>query len=128
MKELIGYEIKKILMRRVNRIAMLFGLILIIFSNLALIHSESFPVSDTEYCTGREAFQKQAEAENALTTQLSGEFLTGFLQDYQQGLPTNAVTLREPAYCNNGLTDKCGMPHTWKKPPYSAPLAERHPL
>ena len=100
MKELIGYEIKKILMRRVNRIAMLFGLILIIFSNLALIHSESFPVSDTEYCTGREAFQKQAEAENALTTQLSEEFLTGFLQDYQQGLPTNAVTLREPAYCN----------------------------
>ena len=87
-------------MRRVNRIAMLFGLILIIFSNLALIHSESFPVSDTEYCTGREAFQKQAEAENALTTQLSEEFLTGFLQDYQQGLPTNAVTLREPAYCN----------------------------
>ena len=104
MKELIGYEIKKILMRRVNRIAMLFGLILIIFSNLALIHSESFPVSDTEYCTGREAFQKQAEAENALTTQLSEEFLTGFLQDYQQGLPTNAVTLREPAYCNKKQT------------------------
>lgn len=90
MKELIRFEIKKILMRRVNRIAMLFGMILIIFSNLALIHSESFPVSDTEYCTGREAFQKQAEAENALTTQLSEKFLTGFLQDYQQILQKEA--------------------------------------
>ena len=26
------------------------------------------------------------------------------------------------------FTDKCGMPRTWKRPPYSAPLAERHPL
>lgn len=86
MKELIRFELKKILIRRVNQAAMVFGLILIIFSNLALIHNEAFLIGDSEYCTGRQAFQKRAEAENSLTTELSEEFLTGFLQDYQLNL------------------------------------------
>lgn len=86
MRELIKYELKKILCRRVNRIAMALGLILILFSNLTLIHDNAFLVDGTEYCTGREAFQKQAQSENPLTTELSEEFLTGFLRNYQQQL------------------------------------------
>jgi len=86
MKELIKYEMKKIFCRRVNRMAMLLGILLILFCNLALIHDESFLINETESCTGREAIQKQAESENALTAVLSEEFLTALLQDYQQKL------------------------------------------
>ena len=86
MRELIKYELKKILCRRVNRIAMALGLILILFSNLTLIHDNTFLVDGTEYCTGREAFQKQAQSENALATELSEEFLTGFLRNLTVGL------------------------------------------
>lgn len=86
MRKLIRFELKKILDRRVNRIAMLLGVVLIVFTNLALLHNETFPLTEDKYLTGREAIRRQGEEDRALTAELSEEFLTRFLQDYQQTL------------------------------------------
>ena len=86
MKELIRFEIKKILDRRVNRIALFLGLALIVFSNLALIGGESLSLDETVTYRGREAILRQDELENALADVLDEEFLTDFLKNYQQRL------------------------------------------
>lgn len=100
MKELIRYEIKKILDRKVNRITLLLGLALIVFSNLILINSESLQTDENTSCTGREAILRQAELENALTDVLDEEFLTDFLADYQRRLSEVSTdpAFQEPAH------------------------------
>lgn len=84
MKSLLRFELKKILCRKVNLIALTLGLLLIVISNIALIHGESLYVNEENSLEGVDAIKTQSEAENALTSELSEEFLTGFLQDYQQ--------------------------------------------
>lgn len=89
MKQLLRFELKKIINRKVNLIAMVLGLLLIVFSNIALICGEFLYLEEGEELEGVAAIRKQMEIENALSTELSEEFLTEFLQDYQQKIQNN---------------------------------------
>ncbi len=83
MKQLYYFELKKIICKRVNRIAMLLGLLLMIICTIAQIQGETFHDGDKEL-SGVSAILKQEEIENSLTSELNEEFLTDFLQEYQR--------------------------------------------
>lgn len=83
MRQLYYFELKKIICKRVNQIAMLLGLILVIICNIVQIQGESFRDGDKEI-SGVSAILKQEEVENSLTSELNEEFLTDFLQEYQR--------------------------------------------
>lgn len=89
MKQLLKFELKKILGRKANLIAMSLGLLLIVVSNILTIHGSSLLLEEGNTIEGAAAIRKQAEIENALTTELSEEFLTEFLQEYQQAIQNN---------------------------------------
>ena len=84
MKQLLKFELKKILSRKVNLIAMALGMLLIVFSNIAIINGESLYLDENHYLEGVDAIKTEEEVENALTSELNEEFLTDFLQEYQQ--------------------------------------------
>lgn len=84
MKTILGFELKKILCRKVNLIAIALGLLLIVVSDIALVRDSSLFLSEETTLKGLEAIKAQVETENALTTRLSEEFLTEFLRDYQR--------------------------------------------
>ena len=84
MNTILGFELKKILCRKVNLIAMALGLLLIVVSDIVLVRDSSLYLSEETTLKGLEAIKAQAETENALTTRLSEEFLTDFLRDYQR--------------------------------------------
>ena len=84
MKSLLRFELRKILCRKVNLIALALGLLLVIVSNIVLITGESLYVNEETSLEGVEAIKTQSEIENALASELSEEFLTGFLQDYRK--------------------------------------------
>lgn len=88
MRQLFYFEMKKILGRRVNQIALLLGLLLVIIGNVVLIQQESLDYNGTEL-NGTAAISAQREVENALTSELNEEFLTGFLREYQQQIVGN---------------------------------------
>lgn len=83
MKQLLKFELKKILNKKSSLIAMVLGLLLIIVSNITLIRGESLYLSEKNHLEGIAAIKKQTEIENSLTSELSEEFLTEFLKDYQ---------------------------------------------
>ena len=83
MKQLLKFELKKILNKKSSIIAMVLGLLLIIVSNITLIRGESLYLSEKNHLEGVAAIKKQTEIENSLTSELSEEFLTEFLKDYQ---------------------------------------------
>lgn len=83
MKQLYYFELKKIICKRVNQIAMLLGLSLMIICNIAQIQGETFRDGDNEL-SGVSAILKQEEVENSLTSELNEEFLTDFLREYQR--------------------------------------------
>lgn len=83
MSQLYYFELKKIICKRVNQIAMLLGLLLMIICNIAQIQGETFRDGDKEL-SGVSAILKQEEVETSLTTELNEEFLTDFLQEYQR--------------------------------------------
>ncbi|MDE7283583.1 MAG: ABC transporter permease [Lachnospiraceae bacterium] len=83
MKQLYYFELKKIICKRVNQIAMFLGLLLMIFCNIAQIQGETFRDGDKEL-SGVPAILKQEEIENSLTSELNEEFLTDFLREYQR--------------------------------------------
>lgn len=83
MRQLYYFELKKIICKRVNQIAMLLGLLLVIICNIAQIQDETFRDGDKEL-SGVSAILKQEEVENSLTSELNEEFLTDFLQEYQR--------------------------------------------
>ena len=83
MKQLLKFELKKILNRKSSLISMALGLLLIIVSNISLIRGESLYLGEKNHLEGVAAIKKQTEIENSLTSELSEEFLTGFLKDYQ---------------------------------------------
>ena len=84
MKQLLRFEFKKIFVRKVNLIAITAGLLLLIISNIALIHGESLYLGGENSLKGVNAIKTQTEVENALSSELTEEFLTGFLREYQQ--------------------------------------------
>lgn len=88
MRQLFYFELKKILDRKVNQVALLLGLLLVVVGNVVLIQQESLDYNGMEL-KGAEAISVQVEIENALTSELDEEFLTGFLQEYQQQIVGN---------------------------------------
>lgn len=88
MKQLYYFELKKIMDRKVNQIAMFLGLILMIVCVVVQIQGETFSDGDKEL-RGTSAILRQEEIENNLTSKLSEEFLTGFLQEYQRQIADN---------------------------------------
>lgn len=88
MKQLLHFEFKKIMDKKVNRISMLIGILLIIFCNIKLIQDETLHIGKEVY-TGVEAIHKQEEIENALTSHLDENFLTQFLREYQKQTAQN---------------------------------------
>lgn len=82
MRQLYYFEVKKIICKRVNQIAMLLGLLLVIICTIAQIQGEIFRDGNKEL-SGVSAILKQEEVENNLTSELNEEFLTDFLQEYQ---------------------------------------------
>lgn len=84
MKQLLRFEFKKILVRKVNLIAIIAGLLLVIISNIVLIYGESLYLGRENSLKGVNAIKTQTEIENALSSELTEEFLTGFLREYQQ--------------------------------------------
>jgi len=84
MKSLLRFELRKILCRKVNLIALILGVLLIVISNIALIHGEFLCLDEENSLEGVKAIKTQSEIENALASELSEEFLTGFLQDYRK--------------------------------------------
>ena len=88
MRQLLYFEWKKILDRKVNRIALLLGLMLVIAGNLVLIQHEDLDYNGKEL-TGIAAISTQGEIEKALTPALDEEFLTTFLQEYQDQIADN---------------------------------------
>ena len=57
MKQLLKYELKKILCRKVNLVAMALGMLLIVFSNIALINGESLYLDENHYLEGVDAIK-----------------------------------------------------------------------
>ncbi len=88
MKQLYYFEIKKIICKRVNQIAMLSGLLLMIICNIAQIQGETFHDGEKEL-SGVSAILREKEIENRLTSELSEEFLTAFIQEYQRQMAGN---------------------------------------
>ncbi len=91
MRQLLKFELKKILHKKVNQIAMTLGLLLIVVSDVLLIHGESLSAEGGNEIKGVEAIERQAEIENALTSELSEEFLTEFLWEYQHAIQENPL-------------------------------------
>lgn len=106
MKQLVKFELKKIISRKVNLIAMALGMLLIVFSNIALINGESLYVDEEYHLEGLDAIKTKEEVENALTSELSEEFLTGFMQEYQQELQKNPS---EDEYDYSLIADKTNL-------------------
>lgn len=91
MKQLLKFELKKIFVRKVNLIAITVGVLLVIISNIALIHGESLYLDNGNSLKGVKAIKTQTETENALSSELTEEFLTGFLRDYQQKIQNSSL-------------------------------------
>lgn len=89
MKQILRFEFQKIFIRKVNQIAITAGLLLVMISNIALINGESLYLDGEDSLEGINAIKTQTETENALSTELSEEFLTGFLLEYQQEIQEN---------------------------------------
>ncbi|MCI6736505.1 MAG: hypothetical protein MR593_00050, partial [Intestinibacter sp.] len=89
MKQLLKFELKKILNKKSSLIAMALGLLLIIVSNISLIRQSSLYLGGENNLEGVSAIKKQTEIENSLTSELSDEFMTKFLKDYQLQLKNN---------------------------------------
>ena len=106
MSQLLKFELKKILSRKVNLIAMALGMLLIVFSNIALINGESLYLGEDNRIEGVDAIKRQEEVENALTSELSEEFLTDFLQEYQQQIQNNPS---EDGYDYSLIADKTNL-------------------
>ena len=88
MRQLIYFEMKKILGRKANQIAILLGLLLVVICNVAQIQGEILNDNGKEW-KGTEAILRQQEIENALTDELDEEFLTDFLREYQRQIVGN---------------------------------------
>lgn len=58
MKQLLKFELKKILNKKSSLIAMALGLLLIIVSNIALIRGESLYLSEKNHLEGVAAIKK----------------------------------------------------------------------
>ncbi|MCM1160086.1 MAG: ABC transporter permease [Roseburia sp.] len=87
MRSLIGFELKKIWKKKVNRAAMCVGLALLLFVNYYSITSEYFRISEGEpERKGLEAIKMQAECDKAQTEALTEEYLTETVRDYQKQL------------------------------------------
>lgn len=91
MKQLLKFEFKKIFVRKVNLIAITVGVLLVIISNIALIYGESLYLDNGNSLEGVKAIKTQTETENALSSELTEEFLTGFLRDYQQKIQNSSL-------------------------------------
>ncbi|MDE6517751.1 MAG: hypothetical protein K2L18_07895, partial [Acetatifactor sp.] len=88
MRQLIYFELKKILGRKANQVAMLLGLLLVVICNVAQIQGETLNDNGKEW-KGTEAILRQQEIENALTDELDEKFLTDFLREYQRQIAGN---------------------------------------
>lgn len=88
MRQLIYFELKKILGRRANQVAMLLGLLLVVICSVAQIQGETLNDNGKEW-KGADAILRQQEIENALADQLDEEFLTDFLREYQRQIAGN---------------------------------------
>lgn len=87
MLSLIGFELKKIGKKRVNRVAMCLGLFLLLFVNYYSIQGEEFQLKEEDpKVKGLEAVKMQAEYDKAQTGVLSEEYLTEMVTDYQNQL------------------------------------------
>lgn len=87
MLRLIGFELKKIWKKKVNRTAMFLGLFLLLFVNYASVKGEDFRLNqEAPEVKGLEAVKMQAEYDKAQTEVLSEEYLTGIVRDYQNQL------------------------------------------
>ena len=106
MKQLLKFELKKILSRKVNLAAMALGMLLIVFSNIALINGESLYLGEGNRIEGVDAIKTQEEVENALTSELSEEFLTELLREYQQEIRNNPS---EDEYDYSLIADKTNL-------------------
>ena len=71
MKQLLKFELKKILNKKANLISMALGLLLIIVSNISLIHEESLYIDEKNTLKSVEAIKTQTKIENDLTPELS---------------------------------------------------------
>lgn len=87
MLSLIGFELKKIWKKKVNRAAMCIGLALLLFVNYYCIKEETFRISEGEpERKGIEAMKMEAEYDKAQTEALTEEYLTEIIRDYQKQL------------------------------------------
>ena len=106
MKQLLKFELKKLFSRKVNLIAMALGMLLIVFSNIALINGESLYLGEDNIIEGVDAIKTKEEVENALTSELSEEFLTKFMQGYQREIQKNPS---EDEYDYSLIADKSNL-------------------
>ncbi|MCH5344627.1 MAG: hypothetical protein J1E64_11355 [Acetatifactor sp.] len=84
MKSLIYFEIKKILERKLNVIAMLTGYIIIAIAAYVLVAQCNFYDAETgSWMYGIEAIRADEEKNRALTDYLTEEYLTGLVEDIQ---------------------------------------------
>ncbi len=88
MRQLIYFELKKILGRKANQVAMLLGLLLVVICNVAQIQGETLNDNGKEW-NGTEAILRQQEIEDALADELDEKFLTDFLREYQRQIAGN---------------------------------------
>lgn len=84
MLSLIGFELKKIWKKKVNRVAMCLGLFLLLFVNYCNVKGENFRLSEeAPEIKGLEAMKMQAEYDKAQTEALTEAYLTELIKDYQ---------------------------------------------
>ena len=84
MKSILWFEFKKITERKVSRVAMIFGILLLLISNIVMIANESISSNDENEGSIVGDLKSRTADESKLTTELSDEFLTDFLCDYQR--------------------------------------------
>lgn len=85
MRSMIYYEFQKIFRRKLNIIAMLAGLLLMLVCAVNYVRQTSFYDAETNsYVRGTEAFRRQEKAKAKMTDVLTEEYLTGVVMDIQE--------------------------------------------
>lgn len=85
MRSMIYYEFQKIFKRKMNVIAMLAGMILILVCAVNYVRNESFYDADSDsYVSGIQAFPMQEKKSSEMTDYLTEEYLTGIVKNIQE--------------------------------------------
>lgn len=85
MKQLIKFEWKKIITKKLNLIAMAAGIFLAVLCSVTWVFQSYYSETiEEEEITGIEAIKKETEHNNQLTDLLTDDYVRNILREYQE--------------------------------------------